>query len=80
MLFEVSSRKNFTIFTRKHLCWGLFLRMLQVFRRATFLKRDSNTGVSCGYLEKYLVGFFIFAEISQMLKKKRLEKLVFPVK
>ena len=28
----------------------------------------------------YLVGFFLFAEISEILKKNRLEKLVFPVK
>ena len=32
------------------------------------------------FLDKYLVGFLIFAEISEMLKKNRLEKLVFPVK
>ena len=39
-----------SIFTGKHLCWGLFLKNLQGFRPATFFKRDSNTGVSCGRL------------------------------
>ena len=29
----------------KHLCWGLVLIKLQVFRPATLLKRDYNTGV-----------------------------------
>ena len=37
--------KNFANFTGKHLCWSLFLIMLQSFNPATFLKRDSNTGV-----------------------------------
>ena len=31
-------------------------------------------------IDLYLVGFCVFAEISEMLKKKRLEKLVYPVK
>ena len=37
--------KHFAIFTGKHLCWGLFLIRLQVFRPS----KDSNTGISCGY-------------------------------
>ena len=37
--------KNFGNFTRKHLSWILFLIKLQVFRPATLLKRNSNTGV-----------------------------------
>ena len=37
--------KNFTMFTGKHLCWGLFLIKLPVFRLATLLESDSNTGV-----------------------------------
>ena len=35
--------KNFTNFTGNHLCWSLFIIKLQ--RPATFLKRDSDTGV-----------------------------------
>ena len=54
----MSSITNFAIFTRKHLCWGLFLIKLQAFRPATFLKRDSNTGVSCGYCELFKNTFF----------------------
>ena len=38
-------RKNFAIFTGKHLCWSLFLIKLQDFRPATLLERNSNTGV-----------------------------------
>ena len=58
MFSEISSNKNFVIFTGKHLCWGLFLIKLQAFRPATFLKRDSNTGVSCGYCEIFKNSFF----------------------
>ena len=36
--------KNLSIFTEKHLCWSLFLIMLQAVRSATLLKTDSNTG------------------------------------
>ena len=46
MFLEIGSLKNFAI-----LCWGLFLIKLWAIRPATFLKRDSNTGVSCGYYE-----------------------------
>ena len=59
MFFEISSIKNFAIFTGKHLCWGLGLIKLHACRPATFLKRDSNTGVSCGYCELYKNSFFI---------------------
>ena len=34
--------KTFTNFTGEHLSWSLFLITLQVFRPATFLKRDSK--------------------------------------
>ena len=43
----------------KNLCWRLFLLKLQVLRPATFLKRGSNTGVSCGYCECFKNSFFI---------------------
>ena len=49
MFFEISSLKNFTVFTGKHLSWGLFLIKLWAFRPTNFLKRDSNTGVSWWY-------------------------------
>ena len=58
IIFKISSIKNFAIFTGKHLFWGLFLIKLQTFRPATFLKRDSNTGVSCGYCEPFENSFF----------------------
>ena len=37
--------KNFANFTGKHLCWSIFLIMLQALNPATFLKRESNTEV-----------------------------------
>ena len=37
--------KIFTNFTGKYLCWRLFLKNLQAWRRAAFLRRDSNTCV-----------------------------------
>ena len=36
--------KIFANFTGKHLCWSHFLIKLQVWRCATLLKRDTNTG------------------------------------
>ena len=58
MFSEIRSIKNFAIFIEKHLCWGLFLIKFQAFRPAKFLKRDSNTGVSCGYCELFKNSFF----------------------
>ena len=44
--YSIKARlENFAIFTRKHLCWSLFLVKLQAFRAAILLKRDSNKGV-----------------------------------
>ena len=36
--------KNLLCFTRKHLCWSLFLIKSQIFRPATVLRRDTNAG------------------------------------
>ena len=45
-------------FTGKNLCWSLFLIKLQVFRPATLLKRDSDTGISCEICEIFKNVFF----------------------
>ena len=37
--------KKFATFTGKHLCWSHFLIKLLIWRPATLLKRESNTGV-----------------------------------
>ena len=42
---EKAVLKNFAISTGKHLPWSLLLIDLWASRPATFLKRDSNTGV-----------------------------------
>ena len=58
LFFEISRIKKFAIFTGKHLCSDLFLIKLQAFRPVTILKRNSNTGVSCGYCELFKNSFF----------------------
>ena len=44
-MFKVGVLKELAIFTGKHLCLSLFLIMLQAWRYATLLKRDSYTGL-----------------------------------
>ena len=44
-VLKKSCSKNFRNITRKHLCWSFFFIKLQIFRPATLLKRDCNTGV-----------------------------------
>ena len=44
VFYKKTVLKSFTIFSGKQLCWSLFLIKLKVFRSATSLKRDSNTG------------------------------------
>ena len=46
VFYKKAALKNLSIFAEKRLCWSLFLIKLWVFRPATLLKRDSNTGVS----------------------------------
>ena len=41
MFLKVDVLKKFAIFTRKRLCWSLFLVKLLDFRPATLFKRDS---------------------------------------
>ena len=46
MSFKIEVFKNFAIFTRKHLCWSLFVTKLSAYKPATnLLKRDSNTSI-----------------------------------
>ena len=42
VFYEKGALKNFATCTRKHLCWSLLLKKLQVERPANLLKRDSN--------------------------------------
>ena len=42
MFFIIGVLKNFT---KKSLCWSLFLIKLQTFQPAIFWKRDSNKGI-----------------------------------
>ena len=61
VFYKNETLKNFSIFADKHLCWGLFLIKLQVFRSATLLKRHSNTGA--------------FMNIAKFLKTPMLKKI-----
>ena len=45
--------KNFAIFTRKHLCWSLFLIQLQTSSPATILKGNCSTVLSCKYCKTW---------------------------
>ena len=47
VFFKKGFLKKFANFTRKSLCWSLFLIKLQTWGLATLLKRDCNTDVSC---------------------------------
>ena len=59
IFFEIGSLNIFAIFRGNQLCWGLFLIKLQALGTATFLKRNYNTGVSCGYWKIFKNSFFI---------------------
>ena len=50
--------KNFTMFTRKHLCWILFLIKLQAFRPTTLLKWTPTQTFSCEYCEIFKNTYF----------------------
>ena len=41
VFFKIAVFKNFAVFTRKHICWNLFLIKLQASWSATLSKRDS---------------------------------------
>ena len=43
--YKVGVLKNFPKFVGKHICWSHFLIKLQVWRRETSLKRDSNRDI-----------------------------------
>ena len=53
ILMKISVIKNFAVFTGKHLCWSLFLWKLQVLKRASPLKGNSNTGVFLWILQNF---------------------------
>ena len=45
VFYRKSALKNLAIFTRKDLCWSLFLITFQTWSNETLLKRDFNTNV-----------------------------------
>ena len=58
MFFKIGSLRHFATFTWKRMCWVLFLIKLQVWRSATFSKRDPTSGFSCGYCQIFKSSFF----------------------
>ena len=51
--FKIDVFKNFAIFTRKHLCWSLFMIKLRACKPANLLRRHSNTGVFLRILQNF---------------------------
>ena len=62
VFYKKAVLKNFSILTGKYLCSSLFLIKLELFRSATFLKKDSNAGV-------------FFVNNAKFLKKLILKKI-----
>ena len=58
MFYEKAALKTFALITGKHLCWSLFLVVLQAFRAATLLKRYSNTSAFLILMEIFLNHLF----------------------
>ena len=53
MFFKIDVLQNFTLFTRKHLCWSLFLIKLQTFN--TYFERAALVTLWCsGYTNAQL--------------------------
>ena len=60
MFFKIGVLKNLAIFTRKHLCWSLFLIKLQAWRPLHFIEKETPTQVFfCEYCEIIENSFFI---------------------
>ena len=53
IFFRTGVLKIFANFTRKRLCWSLFLIKLPAWRPVTLLKRDSNIGVFLWHLQNF---------------------------
>ena len=51
VFFKMNILKNFTIFRKKHLRWGLFLITLQTWIPTILSKRDPTQVFSCKYCE-----------------------------
>ena len=56
MFFKISSLKNFTIFTRKHMCWGVFLIKLP--SDMVLFKKEGQTQVISVDIVKFLTAAF----------------------
>ena len=91
MFFKIAALKKFAIFPGKHLSWSLVLKHLswslvlikmKGFMPTTLLKRDSNTGVFCGYCKIFLEQSFYKAHLvaASVNSKVCLTKILFGVK
>ena len=63
MFFEICVPKTFAIFTRKHLRWSLF-------RPATSLKRNSNTGIFLFYTPLMPASIFLYMSNQKSVKRQ----------
>ena len=58
IFFKIDVLKNLAIFTRKHLCWSLFLIKLLAWRSAFLLKKTPTPVFFCEYCEIIEGSFF----------------------
>ena len=59
MFFKTGVLKNFAMFTRKHLCWSLFLKKLQDWRPTFSLKKICKILQDFEYCKIFKNSFFI---------------------
>ena len=64
MFFKIGDLRDFATFTRKYLCWSLFLTKFQPLRTSTLFKRDFNTGVSLWIFQNFYEQLFFYNAFS----------------
>ena len=58
MLLKIGALKKLVTFTRKHLCWSLFLKQLQGWRPVILLKRTPTQVFLCEYCKIFQSNLF----------------------
>ena len=58
MFFKICVLKIFAVFAEKHLSWSYFSIKVTGLEVCNLLKRDSNTGVFCGYCKNFKNTYF----------------------
>ena len=81
MFFNINILKMFAIFTRKHLCWSLFLIKLQAFRTEHCFYRTLPVAASVYKVDPRMYIPYILAEkyLNVWLSTKYESSILFPV-